>query len=84
MANIAFTRIIHVTDHSLEFNFRKLPGENQHFHADVTDPRGNRIQFSMKRDELGSWQATGSLLPLWISNAAATIGEVIQEEMSMV
>jgi hypothetical protein len=83
MANIAFTKIIRVADHSLEFNFRKLPGDYQNFHADVTDLKGNRIQFSMYLDAHGRWHTTGTLLPMWISDAETTIGEAIQEEMSV-
>jgi hypothetical protein len=83
MTNIAFTKMIRVAEHSLEFNFRKLPGDHQNFHADTTDLKGNRIQFSMYLDAHGQWHATGTLLPLWISNAEAAIGEVIQEEMSI-
>ena len=83
MTNIAFTKLIRVADHSLEFNFRKLPGDHQNFHADTTDIRGNRIQFSMHLDAHGQWHATGSKLPLWISNDERTIGEVIREEMQM-
>lgn len=83
MANIVFTKMIKVTDKSLEFNFRKLPGENMNFHGDVTDPRGNRIQFSIYRDAHGVWHATGSLLPLWIADAESVIGQTIEEQMVM-
>jgi hypothetical protein len=84
MTNIAFTKIIRISDHNLEFNFRKLPGDYQNYHADVTDLKGNRIQFSMYQDAHGRWHTTGTLLPLWISDAENTIGEAIQEEMSIV
>lgn len=84
MANIAFTKMIRVAEHSLEFNFRKLPGDHQNFHADTTDLRGNRILFSMHLDGHGQWHATGTRLPLWISNAEEVIGKTIHEEMSMV
>jgi hypothetical protein len=82
MANIAFTRIIRVSERQLEFNFRKLPGDHQNFHADVTDHRGDRIQFSMYQDAHGNWHSTGNLLPLWIANEEKAIGEAIQEEIS--
>jgi hypothetical protein len=81
MPNIAFTKIIRVGGHVFEFNFRKLPGDHQNFHTDTTDLKGNRIQFSMYLDAHGKWHATGSLLPMWISNAEAQIGEAIGEEV---
>jgi hypothetical protein len=84
MANIAFTKMIMVDHHSFEFNFRKLPGDHQNFHADTTDTRGNRIQFSMHLDAHGQWHATGTRLPLWISNAETLIGGNIQEEIKIV
>lgn len=84
MANIAFSKIIRVAEKQLEFNFRKLPGDHNNFHADVTDPKGNRILFSVYQDGHGTWHATGSLIPLWIANAEKQIGQAIEEELSVV
>jgi len=84
MVNIVFTRIIRVSEGQLEFNFRKLSGEIQNFHADVTDPRGNRIQFSINQNIHGAWHLTGTLLPLWIVNAEQVIGQTIEEEMALI
>jgi hypothetical protein len=81
MTNIAFTRIVSINKNSLEFNFRKLPGDNMNFHADVTDAKGNRIQFSMYRDAHTKWHATGNHLPLWIANSEGTIGNNIEMEL---
>jgi hypothetical protein len=82
MANIAFTRIVSINKNSLEFNFRKLPGDNMNFHADVTDVKGNRIQFSMYRDAHSKWHCTGNHLPLWIADSEGTIGDTIEEELN--
>lgn len=82
MANIAFNKVIRISGHDLDFSFKKLPGDYQNFHAEVTDLKGNRIQFTLYQDAHLRWHTTGTLLPLWISGAEAAIGEAIQAEMT--
>jgi len=82
MSNNVFNKVIRISDHDLDFSFRKLPGDYQNFHAEVTDLKGNRIQFTLYQDAHHRWHTTGTLLPMWISGAEATIGEAIQMQMS--
>ena len=82
--NIAFTKIIRLGTRLWEFNFRKLPGDHQNFHADVTDAKGDRIQFSMHKNAHGVWRTTGNKLPLWIADGEQTLGTAIEEGMSEV
>ncbi len=79
MPNIAFSRLVRIDNRPLEFNFRKLPGDQMNFHGDVTDPKGNRIQFTIYRDAHNNWHATGNPLPLWIGNQESVIGTTIEE-----
>ena len=79
--NIAFTKIIRLKERQWEFNFRKLPGDQQNFHADVTDAKGDRIQFSIYKDAHGVWRTTGIKLPLWIADGDKLLGDAIEQGM---
>lgn len=80
--NIYFSKIIKAGERQREFNFRKLPGdENSGYHVDVTDDRGNRVIFSMYRTAEGQWKTTAQKLPLWIHNCEDILGNVIEEEL---
>lgn len=79
--NIYFSKIIKVNDKQREFNFRKLPGDNQQsYHVDVTDDKGSRLIFSMYKDASGCWRTSAQSLPLWIHNAEEILGSVIEQE----
>ncbi len=80
--NIAFTKIRKIGDRPFEFNFRKLPGTDEQFSADVTDMRGNRVFFSMRRDSSAEWHSTGNSVPQWITSNESLLGEAIEEGMS--
>lgn len=82
LMNIAFSKIIRIAERQWEFNFRKRPGEQPHFHADTTDQKGNRIQFSMLKEEQGGWRVTGMQIPAWIAGAAEILGKAIEEGMA--
>jgi hypothetical protein len=81
MRNIAFSTILRLGERQWEFNFRKLPGEEALFHADVTDTKGNRLVFTMYRDPSGAWRASGTNLPLWITAGEEALGKAIIEGM---
>jgi len=80
--NIAFTKLIRLGSRQWEFNFRKLPGDHQNFHGDVTDAKGERIQFSIHKDAHGVWRTTGMKLPLWIADGDQSLGLAIEEGLS--
>jgi hypothetical protein len=78
--NIAFTKLVKCDDRQREYNFRKLPGvENNLFHVDVSDDRGNRIIFKMQKEPNGHWKIIDPTLPQWIKNAEPQLHEVIEE-----
>jgi hypothetical protein len=78
--NIAFTKLVKCDDRQREYNFRKLPGaDNNLFHVDVSDDRGNRIIFKMKKESNGQWTMIDDSLPQWIKNAEGQLHEVIED-----
>jgi len=84
LKNIAFTKLIKTDDRLREFNFRKLPDAQQQgvFHVDVSDDRGNRIVFHMKKESAADqWKISTTLVPQWIQNAEAKLHEQIEIEL---
>lgn len=79
VTNVYFSKIIKVGDRLREFNFRKLPGAVNSFHVDVTDDRGQRIIFTMFKDEENSWKIASQNLPLWVNYAEGSLAEIINE-----
>jgi hypothetical protein len=80
--NIAFTKLVKAAERLREYNFRRLPGNNEElFHVDVSDDRGNRIIFKMQKDAGGMWKITDSALPTWIINSEPRLHEAIEEEL---
>lgn len=79
--NIHFTKLVKTTDRLREFNFRKLPGNNdEFFHVDVPDDRGNRIVFKMHKQDKDQWRIVEQHLPPWISDNEQRLNDVIEEE----
>lgn len=79
--NIYFTRILKVGERQREFNFRKMPGDDQpRYHVDVTDDLGARHIFSMYLDAFGKWKTAAGKVPLWVHQAEDVLGVVIDEE----
>ena len=78
--NIAFTSLVKLAGRWWEFNFRK-PGNppDAPFHTDCTGPKGERIQFLMRRLPEGRWSAEGSGIPVWIAEGVDKIGAAIEE-----
>lgn len=75
--NIAFTRLIKIRGLLREVNFRRLPLVEGTYHVDVTDERGTRLLFLMKKSEGDSWRLAGPALPAWITEAEGLFGAAI-------
>ena len=79
--NVQFTRLVKVDGRLREFNFRKLGGPNEgQFTVDVSDDRGNRILFRMKKEDT-SWKIVPQQLPGWVMEKEASFHELIEEEI---
>jgi len=79
--NIQFTRLIKADGHLREFNFRKLTGfQDELFTVDVSDDRGNRIMFRMRKED-GTWKIVAQPLPEWVVKNEAIFNDVIEEEL---
>jgi hypothetical protein len=80
--NIYFSKVIKAGERQREFNFRKLPGDDQTgYHVDVNDDKGNRLLFSIYKNVDGNWKTTAQRLPLWVHNSEELLGIAIEEEM---
>ena len=77
--NIAFSRILKVSQKNIEFNFRKLPVDGHTYHVDLTDEKGKRIIFTLEKRG-GAWRSNGINLPLWLIAIEQMLGGVIEEE----
>lgn len=79
--NIQFTKLIKAEGHLREFNFRKLTGfQDELFTVDVSDDRGNRIMFRMRKDN-GIWKIIPQPMPEWVAQNEAVFNDVIEEEL---
>ena len=47
---------------------------------DVSDDRGNRIMFRMRKED-GTWKIIAQPLPEWVAKKEATFHDVIEEEL---
>lgn len=80
--NVHYTKLLKINDRMVkEFNFRKINGGSEElFSVDVSDDRGNRIMFQMRK-EGNAWQiSSGQLLPAWITDNETKISDLIEEE----
>jgi hypothetical protein len=79
--NIQFTKLIKADGHLREFNFRKLTGfQDELFTVDVSDDRGNRIMFRMRKED-GTWKIIAQPLPEWVINNETIFHDLIEEEL---
>jgi hypothetical protein len=79
--NIQFTKLLKAEGRLREFNFRKPNGREEGLTTvDVSDDRGHRIIFSMKKED-GSWKITPQSLPNWIAPLEDKLSELIEEEL---
>ena len=78
--NIHFTKLVKIADRLREFNFRRVPdAKEQLFHADVSDDRGNRIVFKLRKND-SNWQIVEQGLPQWVYTTEKILSNVIAEE----
>ncbi len=82
--NIQFTKLIKAEGHLREFNFRKVNGLHEElFTVDVSDDRGNRIMFKMRKDGNKWLIATDQPVPEWVKNYTSRYNEAIEEELGV-
>ena len=78
--NVHFTKLVKIADRLREFNFRRVPdATEQLFHVDVSDDRGNRIVFRLRKNQ-SQWQIVEQSLPQWVYSTEKIISDVITEE----
>jgi hypothetical protein len=79
--NIQFSRLVKADGRLREFNFRKINGLSESlFTVDVSDNRGYRIMFRMKK-EGPEWKIVENQLPQWIHDNEPVFHELIEEEL---
>jgi hypothetical protein len=80
--NIQFTKLIKADGHLREFNFRKVNGILEElFTVDVSDDRGNRIMFKMRKEGTEWLIVTDQPVPDWVRNYSVRYNEAIEEEL---
>jgi hypothetical protein len=78
--NVHFTKLVKIADRLREFNFRRVPDANEQlFHVDVSDDRGNRIMFRLRKQDT-RWQIVEQQLPQWVYTTDKILSDVIAEE----
>lgn len=82
MSNTHYTRLIKAKDRLREFNFRKLPSAGGLFHVDVSDDRGNRLIFKMKKEGNGMWKISDEGLPAWVYESEEKLSSAIEDQYS--
>jgi hypothetical protein len=82
--NIQFTKLIKAEGRLREFNFRRVNGLHEElFTVDVSDDRGNRIMFKMRKDGNEWLIVTDQPVPDWIRNNISRYNEAIEEELKI-
>jgi hypothetical protein len=81
--NVQFTRVLKAEGRMREFNFRKPNGrETALCTVDVSDDRGQRIIFTMQKDDSSNtWKILPQPLPVWITQLEGKLSEFIEEEL---
>ena len=66
-----------------EFNFRKPNGREAALcTVDVSDDRGQRIIFTMQKDDnSNSWKILPQAVPAWITQLEGKLSELLEEEL---
>jgi hypothetical protein len=79
--NIQFSKLVKANGRLREFNFRRVNGIAESlFTVDVSDDRGYRIMFKMKK-EADHWKIVEDPLPIWIRDNEGVFHELIEEEL---
>jgi hypothetical protein len=80
--NIQFTKLIKAEGRLREFNFRKVNGLHEElFTVDVSDDRGNRIMFKMRKEGNEWLILADQTVPEWIWENILRYNEAIEEEL---
>jgi hypothetical protein len=80
--NVQFTKVLKAEGRMREFNFRKPNGREQALcTVDVSDDRGQRIIFTMQKDDHNSWKILPQPLPVWITQLENKLSDLIEEEL---
>ncbi len=82
--NIQFTKLIKAEGRLREFNFRKVNGlHEEQFTVDVSDDRGNRIMFKMRKDGNEWLIPADQPVPEWVKTNSSLFNEAIEEELRL-
>ena len=78
---VQFTRLVKAEGRLREFNFRKVKSpEEELFTVNVCNERGDRIHFSMQKEE-DTWKIIPGQLPQWILQNENNLDESIKDEL---
>jgi hypothetical protein len=79
---LQFTKLIKANDRVREFNFtRPSLVADSIFRVDVSDDRGNRIIFNLRKEDNNQWKITEQDLPKWIYEIETELQNAIEEQM---
>ena len=82
--NIQFSKLIKADGRLREFNFRKVNGlVEELFTVDVSDDRGNRLMFKMRKDGNDWLILADKPMPEWIWSNSPRFNEAIEEELKI-
>ena len=82
--NIQFSKLIKAEGRLREFNFRRVNGLMEElFTVDVSDDRGNRIMFRMRKEGNDWLLVTEQPVPDWVKNNSTRFSEAIEEELKI-
>jgi hypothetical protein len=81
--NVQFTKVLKAEGRMREFNFRKPNGREAALcTVDVSDDRGQRIIFTMQKDDnSNSWKILPQAVPAWITQLEGKLSELLEEEL---
>ena len=78
---IQFTRLVKAEGRLREFNFRKIKSPDEEvFSVNVCNERGDRIVFTMQKQE-NDWRITPCQLPQWILQNENSLNDAIGDEL---
>lgn len=80
---IQFSRQLKAGNRQREFNFKKIKNiDPEQFSVNVSDERGDRILFNMKKQD-NRWEIMPGVLPSWIIQSEDKLHEIIEEELAL-
>ena len=80
---IQFSRQLKAGNRQREFNFKKIKNiDPEQFSVNVSDERGERILFNMKKQD-NKWEIMPAQIPTWIIQSEDKLHEIIEEELTL-